>query len=177
MDQLDMAERIGVGQRFCQGRKVPQLTDKGLAHLTIPAGGLLIIGPVGAHKTHLACARTVDAAKRGYSAFLLKWEQFALEVRDTYKPKAKESENDVLQRYVDLDFLAVDDLGTGRADDEASRHALRLAYALFDHRYDHCQTTDVTTNWTPDELRKRFDERISRRLSEMTTLFTMRIGG
>lgn len=178
---MDLCERIGVYRRFCRDGKPPAYADDGLAERIaarpLPKGGLLIVGPVGSHKTHLLAARTVDAARRGFSARLLKWSAFCLEVRSTYQPGATETERDVLKRYARLDYLGLDDFGVGRADRQESDAALRLAYDLLDTRYDTCRVTDLTTNWTPDELTARFDERIARRIREMTTPYPMLLGG
>lgn len=171
--------QFGVGELFCRGGQVPTLDDDGLAERIetnpLPKGGLLISGVAGAHKTHLACARVVCAISRGYSAALVKWADFALQVRDTYKPAARESERDVLMRYAELDHLCIDDIGIGRGDAAESDHAIRLAYLLLDRRYDTCKTTDITTNLTPDELHSRFDDRIARRIGELCTTYVMKL--
>lgn len=157
--------------------KPPTLDDDGIRERLeanpLPSGGVLIFGPTGTHKTHLACARAIDAARRGYSAIVVPWQRFCLEVRDTYKPTTRESEQDVLERYSRLDYLAIDDIGVGRVNETETAASLRLAHALLDERYIHCRTTDVTTNWRPGELSQRFDERIARRLDELCAPYAM----
>jgi len=172
-----MCEAIGVPARFCRDGVPPSLDDPGLAERlavrAMYAGGLFICGPIGSHKTHLACARAVDAARRGYTTKLINWSMFCLEVRDTYKASAGQSEQDILDKYVDLDFLVVDDIGVGRMEKTETNAAVRLAYVLFDRRYNNCKVTDVTTNLTPGELAERFDERIARRLDEICGVYPM----
>ena len=105
---------------------------------------------------------------------LLKWTRFCLEVRDTYKPAAKNSELDMLLKYSKIDYLAIDDFGIGARTDRESVAALRLAFDLLDARYEKTGcTTDISTNWQPDELRQKFDDRIVRRIGEMTTVYVM----
>ncbi|MBN1341509.1 MAG: hypothetical protein JXQ73_02460 [Phycisphaerae bacterium] len=128
---------------------------------------------MGSHKTHLLAARTVDAARRGFSGHLLKWHHFSLAMRATYQAGARESEMSILARYAGLDYLAVDDLGVGRVEKGESDAAVRLAFTLFDMRYDNAKTTDIATNLTLEEVAARFDERIGRRIAEMTTGYPM----
>ena len=174
---LALCREIGVLARFCQNGQPPTYEDRGLAERLarnpMPRGGLFMSGPVNGHKSHLMAARCVDAARRGWTAYFLKWGWFCLEVRDTYKPNSQRSEADILERYRQFNYLGIDDLGTGRPDRPESEAALRLAYELFDGRYERCLTTDVTSNLTPDELAGKFDERIARRISEMCTTYVM----
>lgn len=181
---LDMCECIGVARRFCRNGVPPAFDDDGLrerlAQQQIPHGGLYIVGPVGSHKTHLACARAVDAARRGFTALVLKWSAFLLEVRDSYRPHCEWSEAEIIKRYIGLDYLAVDDFGLGRDDRTRESEAVaRLAYELMDGRYERGSEciTDITTNLTPVELAGRFDERIARRVQEMTSPYVMLLNG
>lgn len=176
---IELAESIGVGRVFCRGGQLPTFDDPGLrerlaAH-PLPQGGIIAVGPVGSHKSHLLAGRTIDAAGRGWSARFLSWTRFALEVRDTYKASATETELDVLERYAGLDYLALDDLGVGsvRTDGRESEAARLLAYTLLDARYAACRVTDVSSNATPSELTERFDARIGRRLAELCSTYPM----
>lgn len=180
LELIELCARIGVRKRFCQNDRPPGFGDVGLAGRTaanpLPPGGLFITGPVGSHKSHLLCARAVHSARRGFSTRVVTWGEFCLEVRATYSPVATETERDVLERYGQLDYLGLDDLGVGREDRQESEASLRLAHVLLNRRYESCQTTDVTSNLTPDELAARFDERIARRLGEMCTVYPMLLG-
>lgn len=177
--RLELAQSIGVGLVFCRNDRLPSLNDLGLkeriAKNPLPKGGIIAVGSVGSHKSHLLAARTINAACRGWSARYLNWGRFCLEVRDTYKPSATETELDVLNRYVTLDYLAIDDLGVGKlqasgSESEASR---LLCYELLNDRYERSLITDVSSNATPNELADRFDDRISRRLMELCTAYPM----
>jgi len=177
VELLQLCENIGVGRRFCQKDRPPSYEDTGLreriAKQPLPKGGLLLIGPVGSHKTHMAAARTVDAARRGFSAYLLSWPDFCLRIRETYAGSSGRSERQVVERYAQLDYLCVDDFGIGREDSSESEATIRLAYQLINHRYQREVITDLTCNWTLAELGIRFDQRIARRLEEMTTPYVM----
>ena len=178
---LDMAVAIGVGATFCREGRLPSYDDTGLAEQIadrpLPKGGLLIVGPVGTHKTHFLCARAVDAARRGWAARILKWPVFLMEVRATYGERATRTDLELIRQYAGLDFLGVDDLAIGRLEARESEHAVRLAYDMFDARYESGRVTDITTNALPGELAARFDERIARRLAELTTVYPMLVLG
>ncbi len=175
-DLLDAAERIGVFAGFCHGDAPPTFADNGLgeriAVRPLPPGGLFVCGIPGTHKTHLLAARTCDAASRGYSARLINWRIFRLEVQATYGPAADETQFDVWRRYVRLDYLAIDDLGAG-GDKRETDAARGLCYDLVNARYDRKRTTDVSSNLTLAELEDRFDAPLARRLRELTTEYPM----
>ena len=179
-DENELAElcgRLGIQRTFVRNGTAPSLEDPGLAERIeknpLPTGGLYVTGAIGTHKTHLLCARAVDAAKRGYTAYVLNWTRFTLEIRATYQPGAANTELDLLDHYAAFDLLCIDDMGIGRGTSPESEAALRLGYLLLDSRYGSKQTTDVASNLTPRELETRFDERIARRIAEITTPYAM----
>ena len=179
---VEMAESIGVGRVFCRDGNLPTFHDPGLrerlaAH-PLPQRGIIAVGPVGSHKSHLLAARTIDAARRGWTARFLNWPRFVLEIRRTYAVAVVETELDVVNRYAALDYLALDDLGVGSVrtagrESEASR---LVCYELLNARYEGCLVTDVSSNATPNELTVRFDQRIGRRLAELCGVYAMFLG-
>lgn len=174
---MDLAEAIGVGAIFCRGGKPPSYGDQGLverlAKNPLPSGGLFIVGPVGTHKTHLLAARCVDAARRGWTARIVKWARFLLEAKGGNAARGFNAELCLVDQLASLDYLAVDDLCFGRADQPETEANLRLAYELFDARYEAKKTTDITTNLLPEDVEARFDARIGRRICEMCTVYPM----
>lgn len=174
-DLIERCAQVGVGQQFCRHGRPPGYEDAGLreriAAAPMPKGGLLIVGPVGSHKTHLACARTIDAAMRGWTAQMVNWSRLGLEVRASYASK-KQSELEVIDSYASLDYLALDDFGVCRGRRETAA-AAKLAYDLLDARYARKKITDITTNLTPAEINERFDARVGRRIAELTSVYVM----
>lgn len=185
VDRIDAAALVGVGAGFCKHGLWPTMADVGLAErLTshpLPDGGIMAIGPPNTHKSHLLAARTIYFARRGWTARFLNWSKFFREVRGTYSAKPIETEDQLIDRYAGYDYLALDDLGCGAArnDGRESESAVRLTYDLLNARNDNDRLTDVSSNYTPDELQERFDPhgRIARRLKELCTVYLMLLDG
>lgn len=181
VDRMDAAALVGVGSGFCKDGQWPTMNDFGLverllAH-PLPEGGIMAIGAPNAHKSHLLAARTIWFARQGWSVRFLNWSKFFREVRGTYSPKPTETEDQLIDRYAAYEYLALDDLGCGAARDNGreSESAVRLLYDLLNVRNDNNRLTDVSSNYTPDELKVRFDPqgRIARRLKSLCTEYPM----
>ena len=130
--------------------------------------GVVLMGPVGTGKTWGLMALACDALAIGLTVKVVNWERLKLEVRDTYKASAKETELDILDRYCDPDVLCLDDLGAGAEREGRESEAARvLLYNLLDRRYNTCRATHISTNLPTDQLVKRYDERTARRVNEM----------
>jgi hypothetical protein len=179
-DRVQAAARIGVHARFCQHGKIPSFFNPGLFERLdanpLPVGGILAVGPNGTHKTHFLAARTCNAAKRGETARLINWGRFCLEVRATYKSNSPQTELGICDKYVALDYLAIDDLGVGKLEYQTGKEteaARVLCYELLNERYARDLTTDISSNCRPDGLEQRFDARIGYRIREMCTVYKM----
>ena len=179
--RIRMADMIGVPRTFCRGETLlPTFTDPGIIEQRakrpiIGKHGMLIAGPVGAHKTHLLCARAVAACFAGREAMVVGWSDLLLAVRATFKQDAFETERDVIETYAGFDYLGIDDFGIGNAKSESTEFTMRVAYELFNARYERgtAAITDLTTNLAPDEIESKFDARIARRIGEITNVYVM----
>lgn len=180
--RIRMAELIGVPRTFCRGETfLPTMSDPGIVEQRRQRAfpqkphGILILGAIGTHKTHLLCARAVAAAFAGRDAMIVNWNDLLLNVRATFAADAFETEKQVIETYAAYDYLGVDDFGIGRADEQTTDFAMRVAYELFNTRYERgnaCRT-DITANLTPQELDARFDGRVMRRIREITQVYVM----
>lgn len=80
--------------------------------------GLLLFGPHGVGKTHLAigvlkaCIRT-----KGARAFFFETRELLRLVRDTYNRSVEETEMEILKPLLDADLLVLDDLGAERTSE------------------------------------------------------------
>lgn len=158
-----------------------------------PAGtsgqGLLLRGPTGAGKTHLACALLRALVEhKGAKGLFLDWTTLLEEMRQalrTSAPWRKEDDFDaLLEPAMTAEVLVLDDLGAGRP----TEWSLEVAGTLLGARYSHCRTTIITTNFRDqvsgardhegraareDVLMDRIGARAVSRLSEMCLQFEM----
>lgn len=136
------------------------------------ASGMILAGPVGGGKTHLACAIAWHVLHRrrpdgsGFcSARFWSTPQLLAEIRATYRAEAEEHESDIAERATGADLLVLDDFGAEKATD----HAADRLFLILNGRLEAGRTTIVTTNLNPDGARAaaHFGDRIFSRLGEI----------
>ena len=123
---------------------------------------MILTGKPGTGKTHLACALLFEAKKKGYSAFFINVRKLFRAVRDTWREGAAESESQVIDRYVDLDLLVIDEVGV-QAKSENEQHIL---YDILNGRYENAKPTIILSNETLPEIKQIIGERAYDRLRE-----------
>lgn len=126
-----------------------------------PRGWLVIVGPVGSGKTHLAQAIARYRIDQGDSTYMASMPDLLDMLRAAYDDEVADFETRFgLLR--DVGLLVLDDLGAERGTDW-SREKL---YQLVNWRYEHRKPMVVTSNVRLSELGDATDERIVSRLSE-----------
>lgn len=118
---------------------------EGLARKAIAGKNLYIVGPVGAGKTHLACAVARIVAARGIKVKVASM----VEMLDAIK--AGFGESDPMPGYQRARILMLDDLGKESPTD----FALERLFALVDERNASMLPTVVTTQYRPARLIER----------------------
>lgn len=115
---------------------------------------MILAGPAGTGKTHLACAairaqyvRLGDAIRR---------------LRDTWRKDSAETESEVLASLLVPDLLVIDEIGVQYGSEGEKVHA----FDIIDGRYNAMRPTIVITNCKPDELLAYLGERCIDRLLE-----------
>lgn len=150
--------------------------------------GLMLAGPVGCGKTHLAAAivnsvldgwrmspRRIENAHAHSISYINYGDnppQIAFtsvismlqEIRAAYD--GGESAQDVVEGYARTGVLILDDLGTEKMTDWASEQL----FQVIDHRYCEELSTVITTNLTPTQLKQAVGDRIFDRIREMCPL-------
>lgn len=122
---------------------------------------LLLLGPTGVGKTHLAYG-----AIRAVCVSGLHCTWMAITAAQAYallRPGRKfESEVD-FDRLASTQLLLLDDLGAAKS----SEWTEEVNYRLINHRYEHELPTIITSNVPPRELGDAVGERVASRLTEM----------
>jgi DNA replication protein DnaC len=138
------------------------------------AGFLLLTGPFGTGKTHQAYGALRRIAEAGPD----RYELIAITAPDMYallRPGGSEhgAEHE-LKRLTRIPLLLLDDLGT----EKISEFTEEATYRLLNERYNECRPLIITSNLpasdpTGPDLLDKLGERITSRLSQMTTVIPM----
>ena len=111
-----------------------------------PAGadcGLLLMGPCGAGKTHLAVAGLRQLVLRGHDAVFYDYRELLKQIQASYNPENQSTEMSVLEPVLTAELLLLDDLGASKP----SAWALDTLSHILNTRYNEKRVTLLTTNY------------------------------
>lgn len=118
---------------------------------------LLLMGPVGTGKTHLACAGLkMLSLQFGISTKFIDFQAMLGKLREAYARKS--SEEDILNPLRHADVLLIDEFGKGRTENEWQMEKLD---DLVNSRYNARKITIATTNYLTPELMKDWHKSLS----------------
>lgn len=149
--------------------------------------GLMLMGPCGVGKTHLAVAALTEIVLRGHSGLFYDYRELLKEIQDSYNPESNSTEMSVLDPVLKTEALLLDDLGSSKP----SLWALETVGHILNTRYNEHRVTILTTNFldapaaavrqagqrpaaVEDSLTDRVGVRIRSRLYEMCQTVEMR---
>ena len=110
--------------------------------------GLLIIGPCGVGKTHLAVAIIRELLeKKGVGCVFTDFRDLIREIQGTFTPESSLSESDILAPVLESEILALDELGAKRP----TAWVEETIFYIINQRYNQKRLTIFTTNYLDTE--------------------------
>lgn len=128
--------------------------------------GMFLTGPNGTGKTHLAVGilRELSLTKGCLSWYFIKVPQLLMTIRQAFKDGFPDSEANLIKRFVDYDYLVIDELGV----EKTTEWGLQTLYLIVDGRSDELKQTIITSNLTLQDIEDKLDPRLASRIVGMS---------
>ncbi len=129
--------------------------------------GLLLAGPVGTGKTHLAAAIANELLNKLYSVYFGNVIDIMSFIKSTYNENSDLSERDAINIMTDkVDLFIIDDLGK----ENNTEYTLSMLYQLINRVYENEKPIIITTNFNSIELSRKLGERGQAIVSRVTEM-------
>ena len=110
--------------------------------------GLLLMGPCGVGKTHLAVAALKEIVLRGHSGLFYDYRELLKEIQDSYNAESQATEMSVLEPVLQAEILVLDDTGSSKP----SLWALETVGHILNTRYNERRVSLLTTNFLDSDV-------------------------
>lgn len=121
---------------------------------------LLLIGPTGTGKTHISTAIARELIHQGYDVIYDSTQNILGDFEADRFKSGYGREEVRSDKYNDCTLLIIDDLGA----EFSSQFTLATLYNLLNTRQNKGLATVISTNLTPDELARKYEDRIYSRI-------------
>src|SRR5438105_5724124 len=135
-----------------------------------PKGWLVLIGPNGCGKTHLAAAIANQYLEEGAAVLFITVIDLLEHLRATFAPTSTVVYDQLFSRMREAALLVLDDLGAH----QSSPWANEKLFQLLNYRYNLCIPTIITMN---NSAWNNIEERIRSRMSDFRLVATVRFDG
>ena len=101
--------------------------------------------------------------KQPLSFIFINIPELLLKFRSTFSDDSEETEQEILERYTEVDLLVLDDFGVEKITD----WSFQMLYILINRRYEYMKKTIYTSNFNLEQLAEKLgDDRIPSRIQE-----------
>lgn len=120
---------------------------------------LLLIGNTGTGKTHISTAIAREIISRGYDVIYDSAQNILADFDDD-QFRRRYGEEPKSTKYLECDLLIIDDLGT----EFTTQFSVSCLYNLLNTRQNRSLATIISTNLSPEDLSKKYEDRIYSRI-------------
>ena len=152
-------ERPGTEKAFAAAYRYAQNLEQNIRD----GRGLIIFGPCGNGKSHLAAAITSKAFSAGKSVIFERVPKLLSRIRSTYDHNSDVTESQLLSTLGQVELLVLNDAGA----EKWTQWTEPMLYNIIDERYSWERSLVITTNAKLSELKDQVGPRAMDRLLEM----------
>ena len=124
--------------------------------------GLVLWGEPGVGKTGALSPLFVHLLRNGCAGIWVQYNELLAGLRDFESGQV----NNRMERYKQIEYLFIDDLGDPAASSSATNYARDCLMQIIDYRKNHGKPILATSNLSPAQMEEQFHKRIVQRLAE-----------